>query len=146
MELNITAIVFSGIATITSLAALILSIYHKKAENRHVFYSKLEEGLSDILFNKYPKYLEIFIDRSFRKINIQEYGNIDDCFAELYSIINCLEYLNDKEYKSLRKTISDLEDTLMFIKNEGYNDSKVESALSRSKDLYRSFKKFSLKH
>ena len=146
MELTITAIVFSGLATLTSIVALLVSIHHKKIENRHIFYSKLEQKISDILFDKYPKFLCCFIDKNNRKITADKYGDIDDCFSELYSSINCLDYLNDKEYFVLKKSISNLEETLMYVKNEGYISEKVESIYEKNKELYSSFKKFSLKH
>lgn len=146
MALNIVAIIISGVAALTSIAALIVSICHKRSEHRHIFYSKLEERFSSVLFESFPNALSSFINERERKIFVDKYNALDDCFSELYSSIKCLDYLSDDEYSEIQQSISDLEDSLMYLKNYGYNDDKLKSANQKNKKMYSAFRKFGLRH
>lgn len=146
MNLEVVAIIISGAAVVVSIIALVTSNIHKRNESRHIFYSKLEEKISNILFDEFPKCLKSFINKKSRMILVEAFQKIDDCFSNLYDAINCLDYLDDEEYTLLQSSISDLEDCLTFLKNEGYDEDKVVSAFEKNKRLYRTFKEFSLKH
>lgn len=144
--MEITAIVISGIAALISLSALIISIYHKHLDNRRCFYSKMEEKISEILFINLPNSLSSFLDLNGRKINNENYDSIDECFSELYNIIRCLDFLDDDVFSTIKEAISDLEDTLMYLKNDGYDNDKIELAFKKNKVLYKTMKSFALKH
>lgn len=146
MFISILALVFSGIATLTSIAAIVVTIVHKKGDKKHSFYSSFEEKISNVLFGSLPKALNSFIDKNRRKINKDKYSKIDICFNELYQSIGCLNYLDENDYASLYKSISDLEETLMILKEKGFEEARLTKVEELTKGLYKSFKDFCLNH
>jgi len=144
--MEIAAFIVSAIAVIVSIVAIVISVIHKKKDINHAFYDSFEKSLSDILFNKYPKAFYSFIDSNNRTTSPKEYSNIDDCFHELYNIVNCLRMLDLKEAEDIYCNLTSLEDKLLRVKNEGYNEQKINEIKSATAVVYKKFKDFCIKH
>ena len=146
MDISIVAIIISGIAAITAIAALIVSVVQHNHNHKHMFYSKFEESISEILFNTLPKAINAFIEENKQAIHKDKYQKVDSCFSALYQSTTCLNCLEEQEYELLFKAVTDLEDVLMGLKEKGFNKSRIEKMNDCKKALYKQFKTFCLSH
>ena len=144
--MTVASLIVSIVAALTGIFALVITIVHKSKEQKHSFYYSLNTKVSNALFTLFPKAYNDFIDKNQRIVFSEKYNDLETFFAEIYSVISSLENLKERQTKIVFSNTSDLEDCLMSLRNNGYDEQKVSQAQRKVEALYESLKRFCLCH